>query len=87
MEREVAMFLFGVVSVAMVGGFGLVGFRMWLKASSKRQGDIGQDHLERLSDAMEGMHAQLRQLHDSVSELHERMDFAERLLTKGKDNA
>jgi hypothetical protein len=33
------------------------------------------------------MNERLFEVRDSVAELHERMDFAERLLTKGKENA
>jgi hypothetical protein len=33
------------------------------------------------------MNERLFELHGSVTELHERMDLAERLLTKGKENA
>jgi hypothetical protein len=84
MEREIVMMLFGVLSFGMIGGIGLAGFRMWLKARADRQGMEPGD-LQRLTDAMESMHAQLQRMHDSVSELHERVDFAERMLTRGED--
>jgi hypothetical protein len=84
-EREVMMFLCGMLSFGMIGGFGLAGFRMWLKARSDRRGEIEPGDLRRLTDAMESMHAQLHQVSESMAELHERVDFTERMLTRGED--
>jgi outer membrane murein-binding lipoprotein Lpp len=79
MPEEVAI----LIMVAMLGGFSLSGLSMLLKARGRRHGEVGREEVDRLSDAVETLHDQVYQLRDSMAELHERVDFAERLLTKG----
>jgi len=43
------------------------------------------EELERLADAMDAIYEQSRALREDIGELQERLDFHERLLTKGKD--
>ena len=80
MPEEVAVLIF----VAMLGGFSLSGLNMILKARGRRHSEVGRQEVDRLTDAVENLHDQVYQLRDSVAELHERVDFAERLLTKGE---
>ena len=79
MPEEVAI----LIMVAMLGGFSLSGLGMILKARGRRHSEVGREEVDRLTDAVETLHDQVYQLRDSMAELHERVDFAERLLTKG----
>ena len=79
MPEEVAI----LIMVAMLGGFSLSGLGMILRARGRRHSEVGREEVDRLSDAVENLHDQLYQMRDSMAELHERVDFAERLLTKG----
>jgi hypothetical protein len=80
MPEEVVVLIF----VAMFGGFSLSGLSMILKARGRRHSEVGREEVDRLTDAVETLHDQVYQLRDSMAELHERVDFAERLLTKGE---
>ncbi|UCF41241.1 MAG: hypothetical protein JSW43_02600 [Gemmatimonadota bacterium] len=80
MPEEVAI----LILVGMLGGFSLTGLSMILKARGRRHGEVSREQVERLTDAVETLHDQMYQMRDSVAELHERVDFAERLLTKGE---
>ena len=44
------------------------------------------EELERLADAMDAIYEQSRGLREDIGELQERLDFHERLLTKGKED-
>jgi hypothetical protein len=80
-----------LITVIGIFGFtslGLIGLKIFVGAWVKRKeladgGDVG-----RLSDEIEALRTeqdQLRaQLGGEISDLHERLDFAERLLTKGQ---
>jgi signal transduction histidine kinase len=80
MPEEVALLIF----VGMVGGFSLTGLSMILKARRSRHGDLKHEDVERLAESVEGLQDQMFQMRDAVADLHERVDFAERLLTKGE---
>ncbi len=79
MPEEVAI----LIMVAMLGGFSLSGLGMILRARGRRHSEVGREEVDRLTDAVENLHDQVYQMRDSMAELHERVDFAERLLTKG----
>ncbi len=61
-------------SLGMLGGFGLIGLKIWtnhkLKMRKMPEGDN-----ERLTGAVQ-------QLSDEVAELHERVEFTERMLSE-----
>jgi hypothetical protein len=72
-----------LVAMLMTGTFGLIGFRLWLAHRPPRgQGKLGAEQLERLTEVMEDIRQQLDVMRDENLELHERMDFAERLLAQ-----
>ena len=62
----------------------LAGFRMKLKQRLEMQRLEGgsQDEIEQLR---EELHDALEQQHAQITDLQERLDFTERLLTKGKE--
>ncbi len=80
MPEEIAI----LILVGMLGGFALGGLKMILAARVARRGQVGREEFDRLTDAVDTLHEQVYQVRESVAELHERMDFAERLLTRGE---
>ena len=80
MPEEIAILIF----TAMVGTFSLFGLKILISARRTRHGEIGKEEAQRLAETVEGLQDQMYQVRDAVSELHERMDFAERLLTRGE---
>ncbi len=73
-----------LIMTAMVGTFTVIGLKILVSARKARRGEIGKEEVQRLAETVEGLQDQMYQVRDGVSELHERMDFAERLLTKGE---
>jgi hypothetical protein len=67
----------GAVSVAILIARGVV--RRWLTPRGAADGDMVQ-----LREAVERMSGELADVHQTVAELQERVDFAERLLAKQK---
>ncbi len=80
MPEEVAILIF----TALVGTFSLVGLKILISARKTRPGEFGKEEVQRLAETVEGLQDQMYQVRDAVAELHERVDFAERLLTKGE---
>ena len=80
-ELEVLAALVGFLSS---GTFVLIGFRMFLNYRAKRVGG-GRADGETL-EALEALRRDLEGVRVDVGELHERMDFAERLLTRGRSD-
>lgn len=62
----------------------LAGFRMKLKQRLELQRLEGGSH-EDVEQLREEMHDALEQQHAQIADLQERLDFTERLLTKGKE--
>lgn len=61
----------------------LLGWRMWLRSKTERLKLAGRDDIERLIEAVDALHERVHVVQDEMSELNERVDFAERLLAKG----
>ena len=79
MPEEVAILIF----TALVGSFSLVGLKILVSARRSRHGQVDGEELRRLTETVEGLQDQMYQVRDAVTDLHERVDFAERLLTRG----
>ncbi len=72
------------LAIISIGTMILIGMKMRLSAKVQlQQGSKGED-VERLADAVDGLHEEVRMLREEYAELHERMDFAERMLSSGK---
>lgn len=80
MPEEVAILIF----TALVGTFSMVGLKILVSARKTRHGEVGKEEVQRLAESVEGLQDQMYQVRDAVSDLHERVDFAERLLTRGE---
>ena len=74
-----------VIALFGMGTFVLIGMRMALNAKARRQSGVGREEIERLADAVESLTEQTHMMREEVAELQERMDFAERLLSQGKE--
>lgn len=79
-ELEVVGALLGLV---FTGTFTLVGLRMFLTYRAKRLGSGGAQ-LDQLTEAVDDLRRDLAQTRVELSEVHERIDFAERLLARGR---
>ena len=84
MPPEVVEFVAPLMIVATVGTMILVGMKMRLSAKVQLQQGSKSEDVERLADAVDGLHEEVRMLREESAELHERMDFAERMLSSGK---
>ena len=84
MPPEIIEFIAPLTIITTVGTMFLIGMKMRLSAKvNLQQGSKGKE-LDRLTDAVEGLSEEIRMLRDDYGELHDRVDFAERLLVRGK---
>ena len=81
---EPIMAVFGMMSI---GCLVLVGMKMrYTHKAQMMEQPKKSEELERLADAMDAIYEQSRALREDIGELQERLDFHERLLTKGKED-
>lgn len=84
MPQAVVELIAALLGTAMLGGFTLGGLRMWLRYREARLRVSQGGDTERLVEVIEGLQEEILGLRGEVTDLHERMDFAERLLTRGR---
>jgi len=84
MDHEIARFIALLIPLALTGGAALIGLRMWLAHKARLQSSEDPAWLHELTGEMEALRGDVQTLRDAVLELHERVDFAERLLTRGE---
>lgn len=83
---DMDLLLAGIIAVTLGGtlcGSALLGWRMWLRSKAERLQLTGRDDIERLVEAVDALHDRVQYLQEEMGELGERVDFAERLLSKG----
>ena len=73
-----------VMVLTTIGTIFLIGMKMRLSAKVQLQKGSKSEEVERLADAVDGLHEEVRMLREEYTELQERMDFAERMLSTGK---
>ena len=73
-----------VMVLTTIGTIFLVGMKMRLSAKVQLQQGSKSEDVERLADAVDGLHEEVRMLREEYTELQERMDFAERMLATGQ---
>jgi hypothetical protein len=83
MSPEIAELIAPLVALLGVGTFILIGMKMKLDAKVRLHGGTRED-VERLGEAVEILRDEVRSMRGDVLELQERVDFAERVLTKGQ---
>ncbi len=89
MHPELIEALGVIVAITSIGTMILIGMKMRLNArlhasSNQNHDEKDREEVERLGEAVDNLHDQLRLMRDEFSELHERVDFAERLLSRGE---
>jgi len=79
------IFAMVVTLISIVGGMTLGGLKMWLKRGGANREEISRLVREELAEAIqEELAAQLEPRDREIEELHERVEFAERLLANKK---
>ena len=89
MPPELLEVLAPVVVILSIGTMVLVGMKMRLTArlhesSNQNRVEKDRDEVDRLTEAVDALHEQVRMMRDEFTDLHERVDFAERLLSRGE---
>ena len=84
MPTELIDVIAPVMVLTTLGTIFLIGMKMRLSAKVQLQQGSKSEDVERLADAVDGLHEEVRMLREEYTELHERMDFAERMLSTGK---
>ena len=87
MPPEILEFVGPLLGMLAFGTFTLTGFKMWLSYKTARLGSGGGEDVKRLQEVVETLHEQMLALREEHAELHDRLDFAERLLTKQQHEA
>lgn len=83
MPPEIVEAIAPLIAVTSIGIMFLVGMKMRLSAKVQLQQGSKSEDVERLADAVDGLHEEVRMLREEYTELHERVDFAERMLSSG----
>ncbi len=81
MPPEILEYVAPLIALFGMGTFVLIGMHLRYKAKASMQ---KPEEVSQLSEAVDGIYEQTRLLRDEVTELQERLDFHERLLTQGK---
>ena len=84
MPTEIIDVIAPVMVLTTIGTLFLIGMKMRLSAKVQLQEGSKSEDVERLADAVDGLHEEVRMLREEYTELHERMDFAERMLSTGQ---
>lgn len=73
--------------VSFLGGgtFILIGLKMFLSYRARRLSGAGGDEIRQLTETVEDLRRDLTETRAELADVHERMDFAERLLTRARD--
>ncbi len=66
---------------AILGVFGLMGLKVWSNHKLKMRETPDGDN-ERLTEAVQQLHDEVGSMREEVAELHERVDFTERMLSE-----
>lgn len=86
MPPEIVNTIAPLIALLGLGTFSLIGLRMFLGYRARRlELNAGRGASDRVEDLIEDLRNEVQLLRGDVGELHERVDFAERLLTRGQD--
>ena len=81
MDPDAVAALFAVLTI---GTMALVGLKMILNYRAARLSTGHDPRVERLTETVEHLRDQVEAQRGEIGELHERVDFAERMLAKGR---
>ena len=87
MDPDIIEPIMAVVGMLSIGSLVLIGMKMRYQHKAKMlEPPKGGEEMERLADAMDSIYEQSRALREDFSELQDRLDFHERLLTRPKED-
>ncbi len=69
--------------MGILGGFGIMGLKIWSNHKLKMRETPDGDN-ERLTEAVQQLYDQVGSMREDLDELHERLDFTERMLSEVK---
>ncbi len=85
MDANIIEPIMAICATIALGTFTLIGMKMRYQHKARMmEQPKNSENMERLADAMDSVYEQTRALRDDVSELQERLDFHERLLSEAK---
>lgn len=73
-----------IIFYIFLGGMGLAGFKSWLNYRARKTGSIDPADVEHLTEAVDNLRQQAELLRGEFSELYERVEFTERMLSRGR---
>jgi hypothetical protein len=86
MPPEIVDAIAPLIALLGLGTFALIGLRMFLGYKARRlELSSGRGDAGRVDELVEELRNEVQALRGDLGELHERMDFAERLLTRGQE--
>ena len=86
MPPEIVDVIAPLIALLGLGTFSLVGLRMFLGYKARRlELSSGRGDAGRVEELVEELRNEVQALRGDLGELHERMDFAERMLTRGQE--
>lgn len=83
MPVEIAELVVPLIGIILVGGMGLAGFKSWLAYRAHKTGSIDSADVEHLIEAVDNLRQQAELMREDFSELYERVEFTERMLSRG----
>jgi hypothetical protein len=84
MPPDVLAGLVGVIGATSAGVIILVGLKMRFNHKFRMRERPGGEDTERLTEAVDQLHDEVRLMREEFADLHERVDFTERMLSQGK---
>lgn len=84
MSPDVFEFLAPVVALLGLGSFVLIGMKLRYNHLRDTKHAPRSEEVERLVESVDLLHDQVRVLRDEMVDLGERLDFTERVLTRGR---
>lgn len=73
-----------LIALFGIGSFVLIAMKLRYSYLRGTKQALGQEDLDRLTQAIELLHDEMRVMKDEVIDLGERIDFAERVLARGR---
>jgi hypothetical protein len=84
MPPDVLGGLVGVIGATSAGVIILIGLKMRFNHKFRMRERPGGEDTERLTEAVDQLHDEVRLMREEFADLHERVDFTERMLSQGK---
>lgn len=88
MNPQLAEAIAPLIALFGLGGFTLLGLRMWIgyRTDRLRLGAGESEAVRELAEAVGQLRDEVSLTRQELTELHERVDFAERLLARSRDD-